>query len=125
MGKDLKGKEIGKGFGQRKDGRYEARAVIDGVKIALYNFNLNELKREFEREKEKIKRRNVVACDDVTVMEWFEAWFEQYKKQTLKPSSVTIYKRKFVNTYGRHLGSIKLNELNQFIVQTATSELIR
>ena len=24
MGKNLKGKELGKGFGQRKDGRYEA-----------------------------------------------------------------------------------------------------
>ena len=46
MGKDLKGKELGTGLGQRKDGRYEARAVVDGYKIALYNFNLNELKRE-------------------------------------------------------------------------------
>lgn len=26
MGKDLKGKELGKGFNQRPDGRYEARA---------------------------------------------------------------------------------------------------
>ena len=34
MGKDLKGKELGKGIGQRKDGRYEARAVINGQKIA-------------------------------------------------------------------------------------------
>ena len=78
MGKDLKGKELGTGIGQRKDGRYEARAVVNGTKIAIYNFNLNELKREFEREKERIKRSNVVHCPDVTVMEWFDAWFEQY-----------------------------------------------
>ena len=51
MGKDLKGKELGVGLGQRKDGRYEARAVVNGVKIAIYDFNLNELKREFERQK--------------------------------------------------------------------------
>jgi len=124
MGKDLKGKELGVGLGQRKDGRYEARAVVNGVKIAIYDFNLNELKREFEREKEKAKRSNVVHCPDVTVMEWFDAWFEQYKKPTLKPTGVVGYKRKFVNTYGAQLGFVKVKELNQFIVQTATSELV-
>ena len=30
MGKDLKGKELGTGLRQRKDGRYEARAKING-----------------------------------------------------------------------------------------------
>ena len=124
MGKDLKGKELGVGIGQRKDGRYEARAVINGYKIALYNTNLSELKREFDREKDKAERRNVVTCVDVTVSEWFEAWFEQYKKPTLKPTGVTTYKRKFVNTYGDILGFVKLKELNQFMIQSATADLI-
>lgn len=124
MGKDLKGKELGVGLGQRKDGRYEARAVVNGVKIAIYNFNLSELKREFEREKEKAKRSNVVHCSDVTIIEWFSAWFEQYKKPTLKPTGIETYRRKFVNTYGDQLGFIKVKELNQFMIQTATSELI-
>lgn len=124
MGKDLKGKELGVGLGQRKDGRYEARAVVNGVKIAIYDFNLSELKREFEREKDKAKRKNVVHCPDVTVMEWFEAWFEQYKKPTLKPTGVVAYRRKFINTYGELIGFIKVKELNQYMVQTATSDLI-
>ena len=29
MGKDLKGKELGTGIRQRKDGRYEARALVN------------------------------------------------------------------------------------------------
>lgn len=124
MGKDLKGKELGVGLGQRKDGRYEARAIVNGIKIALYDFNLSNLKREFEREKDKAKRRNVVHCPDVTITEWFDAWFEQYKKPTLKPTGVDAYKRKFVNSYGDQLGIVKVKELNQYMVQTATSELI-
>ena len=124
MGKDLKGKELGVGLGQRKDGRYEARGIVNGVKIALYDFNLSNLKREFEREKDKAKRRNVVHCPDVTITEWFNAWFEQYKKPTLKPTGVDAYKRKFVNSYGNQLGIVKVKELNQYMVQTATSELI-
>ena len=44
MGKDLKGKELGKGFSQRPDGRYEARAKINGVKIDIYDMSLPNLK---------------------------------------------------------------------------------
>ena len=31
MGKNLKGKELGKGLYQRKDGRYEARIFVRGT----------------------------------------------------------------------------------------------
>ena len=36
MGKNLKGKEIGKGIRQRKDGRYEARITIKGSGNRLF-----------------------------------------------------------------------------------------
>lgn len=124
MGKDLNGKELGKGISQRKDGRYEARVVINGKRQTFYNTNLAELKREFEKEKYRLSRQNVTACPDVTVLEWFNAWFEQYKKPTLKPSGVEAYKRKFKNTYGNLLGNVAIKDLNQFSVQTATSDLI-
>lgn len=124
MGKDLNGKELGKGISQRKDGRYEARVVINGKRQTFYNTNLAALKREFEKEKFKLSRQNVTACPDVTITEWFDAWFEQYKKPTLKPSGVEAYRRKFKNTYGNLLGDIAINELTQFSVQTATSNLI-
>lgn len=45
MGKDLKGRELGKGLYQRKDGRYEARAKINGNDVSIYGFNLRELKK--------------------------------------------------------------------------------
>lgn len=124
MGKDLKGKELGKGISQRKDGRYEARVVIDGKRFTFYNTNLAELKREFEKEKYKLSRQNVTSCPDVTVCEWFNAWFEQYKKPTLKPTGVDTYKRKFMNTYGKELENFQVKDLTQFIIQTATSSLV-
>ena len=40
MGKDINGKELGKGITQRNDGRYNARVTINGVKINLYDYNL-------------------------------------------------------------------------------------
>ena len=44
MGKDLTGKELGKGFTQRKDGRYQTRISLGGGKkpICLYGHTLKE-----------------------------------------------------------------------------------
>lgn len=57
MGKDLKGKNLGKGLSQRKDGRYEVRAIINGIKIDIYNVSLTQLKKDFEVEKAKVLRK--------------------------------------------------------------------
>ena len=45
MGKDLRGKELGKGIYQRKDGRYEARAKVNGKNNDIFGRNLRELKK--------------------------------------------------------------------------------
>ncbi|MCX4325075.1 MAG: integrase DNA-binding domain-containing protein [Lachnospiraceae bacterium] len=45
MGKDLNGKELGRGLTQRQDGRYMGRAQVEGKSIVLYNWKLKELKR--------------------------------------------------------------------------------
>ena len=47
MGKDLKGKELGKGIRQRKDGRYEARLKVNGVEQQIYSNSLTEIKKEY------------------------------------------------------------------------------
>ena len=49
MGKNLKGKELGKGIRQRKDGRYEARAVVEGINISIIKSSLKECLEEFKQ----------------------------------------------------------------------------
>lgn len=49
MGKNLKGKEIGKGIRQRKDGRYEARITIKGSgkpPFSIYGTNLQQVRKQ-------------------------------------------------------------------------------
>ena len=55
MGKDLKGKELGTGLRQRKDGRYEARAKINGIDINLYDVDLKKLKYCLKRQRRSKK----------------------------------------------------------------------
>ncbi len=125
MGKDLKGKEIGKGFSQRKDGRYEARATINGVRIDLYNMNLSQLKKAFEIEKAILLRDEKNIRPNETLQAWYKEWFEKCKAPQLKSDvSRRTYDRKIRNTYIALLGKKQLKDITQINVQTATNDLL-
>lgn len=125
MGKDLRGKELGKGISQRKDKRYEARAVINGQKIDLYDFNLEKLKKDFDREKEKVKSSQNDFSSIKTLEQWFNEWFTKAKGPNLKDEqSRATYLRKIKNTYIRILGIKNIKDLKQMDIQMATNELL-
>lgn len=125
MGKDLNGKELGKGLSQRKDGRYEARAVINGVKIDIYDMNLTTLKKAFEIEKAKVLRDEKNIRPNVTFGEWYAEWFEKCKSPQLKSDvSRKTYDRKVRNTYCKILHDKKMEDISQMHMQSATAELI-
>lgn len=125
MGKDLKGKDLGRGFSQRKDGRYEARAVVNGVKIDIYNMNLSALKREFEKEKALVLRDEKNMRPNVTFGEWFTEWFEKCKAPQLKSDLCRKnYERKIRNTYYKILQDKRMEDISQIHMQAATAELI-
>lgn len=125
MGKDLSGKNIGTGYSQRKDGRYEARATIDGVKICLYDMHLPTLKKRFEEEKAKVLRDEKNHRPNVTLAEWGKEWFEKHKKIALKTeSSASVYWRRINNTYIAILGEKKVEAISQMNIQNATNQLV-
>ena len=123
MGKDLKGRELGTGLYQRPDGRYEARAMVKGHKINLYDTSLKELKIAFEKAKEEAKEGIDAKFKDVTVDEWFEYWFEKYKAPSLKPTSVYPTKSRYKSTFGCTLGEIKLDQLRNLHIQEVVTDL--
>ena len=69
MGKDLKGKELGKGIVQKKTGRYEARFTNRfGKRVTILGDNLREVKKKlneaiYEDEKEINIRENIKLKD--------------------------------------------------------------
>ena len=124
MGKDLKGKELGRGFSQRKDGRYEARAIVNGKKIDLYDFNLEKLTKAFSEEKQRIKYSNNDFDGIVTLKDWYMQWFEKVKAPSLKSEqSKKTYNRKVKNTFIRLLGDKKIKSITQMDIQNAANEL--
>ena len=125
MPKDLKGRELPKGIYQRKDGRYEARALINGIKIQLYNFNLKELKIEFEKRKEEAKQGVDRKLSNITLDEWFEEWFDRYKIPKIKETSVTPMKTKYRANFGRLIGNMKVADIRNMDIQDVINTMQR
>ena len=125
MPKDLRGRELPKGIYQRKDGRYEARAVINGIRIQLYNFNLKELKVEFEKRKEEAKQGVDKKLSNITLDEWFEEWFTRYKIPKIKETSITPMKTKYRANFGRLIGNMKVVEIRNMDIQDVINTMQR
>lgn len=117
MPKDLKGKELPKGIYQRKDGRYEARALVNGIKVQLYNFDLKQLKVDFEKAKEEAKQGVDKKLSDITLDEWFDEWFTKYKVPKIKETSINPMKTKYRSNYGRLIGHMKVSEIRNMDIQ--------
>lgn len=127
MGKNLKGKELGKGISQRPDGRYMGRAQVEGHPIVLYDWKLKELKQKLAIAIDEAKRSNLLPGMDgksITLNEWFEEWYAKYKAPTLKDGGSPSYKRKFVNYYGVRIGTKALSDIRQLHVQTAIADML-
>ena len=124
MGKDLKGKNLGKGLSQRADGRYEARAIVNGKKIDIYSKSLSELKKTFANAKLLALQAESDTRSCLSVREWYEEWFTKCKAPQLKSiQSAKTYDRKIRNTYIAILGAKRMVEVTQLDIQNATNEL--
>lgn len=128
MGKSLQGKELGRGFYQRKDGRYEARAKVNGQSIDLINTSLTELRKDFEAAKKNlsIKAQPIsVSNNNDKLSTWYNKWFKEFKAPQLKnEKSRNAMDRKCRNTYIELLGEKKLRDISQGDIQTATYQLL-
>lgn len=61
-------------------GTYEARAMVNGVKICLYSSDLNQLKEEFEQAKQRARNNLDYQRTQMTLNEWFEEWFTDVRR---------------------------------------------
>ena len=92
MGKNLKGKSIGRGICQRKDGIYQAKIYVKGTPkpIYLYDSNLNNLRAK-KKQHELIKNQSLSSAAFMTLNDWFEHWMETVCAVKLKNTTIRNY----------------------------------
>ena len=83
MGKNLKGKELGVGISQRKDGLYPARFTDKlGKRRQKYFKKLQECRNWIADAQYKDEHGSIDASGDMTVDAWFDYWIGEIKAKT-------------------------------------------
>lgn len=120
MGKDLKGKELGVGLSQRKDGLYQARYSDRwGKRKTIYGKNLRELRKELAEAIAGNENFTSVR-DEITLDKWFDRWMKVYKEKSIRPNTRREYThiyRKNISPYlgNRHINSLVKSDIQQLV----------
>lgn len=104
-------------------GTYEARAMVNGVKICLYSSDLNQLKEEFEQAKQQARNNLDYKRTQMTLNEWFEEWFTDVKAHKVKETSISPMKNNFKRTFGFYIGIMKIKNIKSMDVQQAINAM--
>ena len=92
MGKDLKGKELGKGVSQRKNGIYCGRYIDRyGVRQSIYDKDLKELNRKLKIMVGRNAEGKVVKESTLTLDQWYRVWMFTYKEGMIRDNTKLRY----------------------------------
>lgn len=117
MGKDLKGKELGVGISQRKDGLYQGRYSDRwGKRKTIYGKNLRELRKELAG---AIAGNEIFTSikDEITLDRWFDRWMEVYKEKSIRPNTKREYTHIYKKNISPYIGGRLINSLVKSDIQ--------
>lgn len=125
MGKDLKGKELGVGICQRKDGLYTGRFVskCNGKSIQRYFPKLQDCRRWYADAKFKDEHGGINASGDMTVTTWFNYWIEEVKGNSIRPNTTRNYKERFENNIRDCIGNMILSDVKPMHCQNVLNQM--
>ena len=123
MGKNLKGKEIGKGICQRKDGLYSARFLDgSGKRQEKYFKTLPEARNWLEDAKYAERHGEVALSSEVTVDEWFEYWIESIVGD-LAPNTRRNYRERYEHSIQPSIGRMLLTDVKPMHCKTVLNRM--
>lgn len=109
MGKDLKGKNLGKGINQRKDGSYYARITANKKTIGKYFKKYSDAKKWVLEQSYNQQFLGIDLGNQMKLNDWFDHWLKRMKN--LKYKTSYGYENYYNNHIRDTIGHIKLADL--------------
>ena len=123
MGKDLKGKELGVGITQQKNGLYSARFVDKFGKRRQKRFKkLRECRQWIADATYLDEHSNILQAADIMVDAWFDYWID-IKKKTVRPNTVRNYTERYNRNIKGIIGKMLLSEVKPLHCQKIFSDM--
>lgn len=125
MGKDLKGKELGVGICQRKDGLYTARFVSKqtGKSVQRYFRKLQECRNWYADARFEDEHDGINASGDMTVTAWFEYWIENIKGDSIRANTTRNYRERFEQNIKKCIGKMLLSDVKPMHCQNVLNQM--
>lgn len=112
VGKDLKGKELGSGICQRKDGKYSARFTSVAKKRVEQHFDtITEARKWLAEAKYEDEHCNIGASSQMTVNSWYEYWITNIKEKTTRYNTARSYRERYEHNIRDVIGSMIISEV--------------
>lgn len=124
MGKDIKGKELGKGLSQRKDDkRYVANFYQkDGTRRSQTFSTLQQARTWLADSKYEDAHNTSVISPNMTVNEWYERWAKE-KAGVVRPNTMRNYRERYNNDIKPVIGRMKITEVRPIDCQRVLNEM--
>lgn len=124
MGKDLKGKELGKGLTQRKDDkRYVANYYsVDKTRKQQTFDTLREAKDWLAKSKYEDSHQMTLSSPEMTVAEWFEEWIDS-KKENIKFNTKRNYRERFEANINPVIGRMRMCDVKPIHCQKVLNQM--
>ena len=108
MGKNLKGKELGKGISQRKDGRYSARFVAStGKRVEKYFTYVGDARQWLaDTRLMDLNGPELSICIGMSVNAWFDYWLTNIKGNSIRHNTARLYKETYNSYIKKHIGNM-------------------
>lgn len=123
MGKDLKGKELGVGITQQKNGLYSARFVDKFGKRRQKRFKKLQECRQWIADATYVdEHSNILQATDIMVDAWFDYWID-IKKKTVRYNTVRNYTERYNRNIKKIIGKMLLSEVKPLHCQKIFSDM--
>ena len=127
MGKSLKGKELGTGISQRKDGRFSARFVTStGKRVEKYFPYVQEARSWLAEARLKDLQGfdQMAFCFGMTVDSWYQFWIKNIKEKTVRPNTVRNYRERYKNNIKKRIGRMLIHEVKPMHCQMVLNDMV-
>ena len=125
MGKDLRGKELGVGISQRKDGIYMARFTDRiGKRRQQYFKKLQKCRQWLAGARFEDEHASINAFGNMTVKTWFHYWIKNVKNANVKKNTIESYMNRFKNNIEPYIGNMLLKEIKPLHCQNILNQMV-
>ena len=124
MGKDLRGKELGVGISQRKDGMYTGRFTTrSGKRKQRYFHKLQECRAWMADAQFEDEHGSVLFSDSPTADAWFEYWINEVKGDNIRLTTKGTYRKYWKNNISPLIGKMELKDITPMHCQRILNHL--